>query len=420
MINSVSSIITKQNFFKAVTITAAALLITSVAAPHIASFGTLVNYSAKSKYLKATLVTTICAATAAMTFFTGQNQKSFAKSPKKITHHIQKPKIKTPPPVKPKIKTPPPTGVEAHAGGWTSDHSPVQYSVNVLKADSTPLIKDLRVVTWNALNKCYSKENCKAKPPITPFSNNPWNQDETMNEYKTRIRKQNDFIINLIQNAKKNPLSAICLQEVNHLISMNSTANEKKAFCDKLESLGWILVTSKECQNTKNQAILVNTNRFKVINKRGILSNGTKSTGFEVTLQERATNKTIAVASCHLDLPHDYSQGFKNYQEEMINKNIPAIVAGDTNRAHGEKNQYNLAGNESFPTHIAKGHKLACYDRLAASPTKTTKVQIIEEGGKYFAQEKNGIKIKDFKPKNRVHTSEIGKYWEDKRSIIHK
>ncbi|MGI9214239.1 MAG: hypothetical protein ACR2HS_00805 [Gammaproteobacteria bacterium] len=101
---------------------------------------------------------------------------------------------------------------------FLSDHLPKNYKV-------TEEIYDFYIMTWNMLNKCHSTAACSNQG--SPYSNNPWNIDETSKQLNYRRAIQYKFILEQIQNSIINgkAISVIFLQEISELVSGMSKNN---------------------------------------------------------------------------------------------------------------------------------------------------------------------------------------------------
>ncbi len=290
--------------------------------------------------------------------------------------------------------------VTSHTNGWPSDHTLVKYSVEFKDPKGTSTSGPHNIATWNKMNQGFSKQTCKLKPA---FSNNPWDLDESINDYAKRMEGQRDYLVKLID---KGSTDIICLQEVNDLINPLKRWKGNADFKKELNKRGWTMVVSDP--STKPLVVLYDSKKYAYVSKRGILPNNNgKNTGLEVQLRHQ--NKVAAVASIHLDFNKNYSQDLTDYQKQMIQKRIPTILAGDTNRGAGVKNRYKFIGASTNHTHLTMNGITANYDALATSPTVGTRAVVKEMGGVRFVN--NATNTATFGPAKWQHESYIGQPW---------
>ncbi len=309
---------------------------------------------------------------------------------------------------------------------WTSDHTPVSFSVSQKPADQRiQYINPIRIMTWNKLNQCHSKLRCKTLPA---YSNNPWDIDEVRLQYQNRMAIQRDFLIKSIEDSRKNKkLHVICLQEANDLIFCQD--NGFQQFYDKLSALNWSAALSTKENNTKLLVVLFDHNRLKYVGQRGVLlSDKGKNSGLEVLFDDLIAGQSFAVTNIHLEWNEDYRRKISAYQTGQIARRIFTVICGDTNHPPNF-GQLSFVGNSRFPTNIDVNHlgditandgrnnDLRHYDSLAASPAEGNSVRIEEEIGKYFALTASGFEVKDFNPLTDygdtpyIHESEVNRPW---------
>lgn len=274
-----------------------------------------------------------------------------------------------------------------------SDHTPAIYSFQQVNKSSCKM-HPLTILTWNKLNKGHSTANCFHQ--INPYSNNPFNKDENIEQYASRINKGYNFLIHEI---KKNEISVILLQEVNDLIFQNPCINTiKKRFFKKLKKLNWeYLITTKDL-NTKPLAILFHSTRLEFKNeKRGVLASNTgKNHAFEATFYDLINRINMCITTCHLDYAYDFRKNILSYQEDQRKKNIFTVIIGDTNRCP-DIFFPSFFGNCRYPSSIkidGSYYELKKLDCAAASPQREFKVIIREQKNWYFEYQNNTFFLK--------------------------
>lgn len=277
---------------------------------------------------------------------------------------------------------------------WTSDHTPVSYNV-CLRDDMGLESPPLRIMSWNKMNKCHSRSTCSDQ--WAPYSNNPWDIDETDEESEARFKLQYDFLLSEIDQRLRgnSPLDVIALQEANDLV-FGRSAN-KNAFIDELKKRCWSLKTTQKKDQSKPMVILYNSERLKYVEQSGNLpSPSGKNCLFEVRFKDKNDqNRIIAICNAHLDFSYDYRRELVQYQVNQVAKEIFTVIIGDTN--YPNEDQMSFVSNCHFPTNIDvdesgklityfhQGTKhVKKYDSLAASPTSHTSVKIQEDRLTFF------------------------------------
>lgn len=299
---------------------------------------------------------------------------------------------------------------------WSSDHTPVNFCVSQ-QGPQPPFSLPIQIMTWNKLNQCHSKLTCKATPH--PYSNNPWDIDESDQQYADRVKQQREYLIQTIIDK-----DVICLQEVNDLL-FPQTPNIQQinsVFENDLDRIGYGMIKSRKIDNTRHLVTLYNKNRLKYLNQRGVLpSEKGKNSGLEIEFKDKTTGLSYAATNIHLEWNEDYRQVILDYQIEQIARGIMTTISGDTNHP-ADIEQFSFAGNRDYPTTIdvdAHQYILRHCDSLAASPAKGHSVRIVERGGKYFAPHDQGFIVKDFTSHGvlATHESKLSKPWVCKKYL---
>lgn len=245
--------------------------------------------------------------------------------------------------------------------GFSSDHGWQTIAIT----DTGPKSKvTLRGLTWNLLNKGHAKGK-------GPYSNNPFDIQETEKDYVDRKRQQFAGILDIIEARQSisTPLDFILLQEVNAFTRGEidgAPATQKMPvrqpikglkevvdhFKQQLLALGWQLELTHPKINSKPMVTLYNTHTLKRQGEaKGFLMADGKNTGFELPFVHRKSKKPVAIANLHLSFGSDNRKGILEYQFEQIQKGIFTVMGGDTN--HPPNYQLDgLIGNFNYATNI--------------------------------------------------------------------
>ncbi len=248
------------------------------------------------------------------------------------------------------------------------------------------------VATWNTLDICKSIKTNQGQQRT--YTNNPFDYDETVEEYKKRKLKQLQF---LTENMLKgDEMDVVFLQEVDHFgfshiknfddlqkrdfYKMDDDSHKHKTDLQKqqerdiikakweinqkykkaIQDAGWAFVRSQHTQqrnqstgqydrvaNTKTLVTLYKKSSFQdpptnsgsgvlLVEKTDSQGKTTKTnTGFEVELVSKKDSKRYKFTNMHLD--YDY-QGYDQLIEEYLqaNQTVPAIMGGDANHTSKE------------------------------------------------------------------------------------
>lgn len=319
---------------------------------------------------------------------------------------------------------------------WTSDHTPVTFSVSQKKEGEMSYTFPILIMTWNKMNQCHSKLNCKVSHPQQAYANNPWDIDEDSRQYANRVALQRQYLTGVIERSV-NALHVICLQEVNDLLFGGVGIDDTNhLFQKKLDELGWGIAHSMRKDNCKHLVVLYDRKRFRYIGQEGVIPSAAgKNAGLEVLFEDRITGQSYAATNIHLEWSEDYRRAILDYQIRQVAKGILTTICGDTNHPPA-LGQFSFVGNGKFPTNINVNHLgdittsderhnvLRHYDSLAASPAKGCLVRIAERNGLYFAKGAEGYVVKEFDPERDyqghpyVHESEVGKPWSCSKKCI--
>ncbi len=301
-------------------------------------------------------------------------------------------------------------------GGYTSDHT--WQSVNVqVPAHSL----SLNVATWNLQNKCSSKATNQERN--IPYSNNPADVDETVDQYTYRKDIQVEQI-----KALQATNSAILLQEADVFINPKWASHYK----DQVEQDDWKLLISPKKNLDVHQnkvAILYDSKALNLIDGDGPIMeyNGTYY-GYEWKFIELASSASIALASLHLDYTHDFSEQILIHQDDLIAQRVTGILGGDTNHTPRlldgfignpsyATNVHSVNGNlsvfDNHPGNIPNDYKK--YDGFFVNPPFDDSAIVTENGGQYIEIVENCMVVKelptylpDFHPEHHIV---IGEGW---------
>lgn len=339
---------------------------------------------------------------------------------------------------------------------FLSDHLPKNYKV-------TEEIYDFYVMTWNMLNKCHSTTACSNQG--SPYSNNPWNIDETSKQLNYRRAIQYKFILEKIENSIINSkaISVVFLQEISELALAMSKNNINEAniiailqkptptpeeigrllgfdFLNNLEIFGYKAYATKMEMQCKPMLTIVNSNQVTIDENQNyatFLAEGTrgKNTAFVIpaTVTMYEFTKRINFVNLHLDYTTNYINKILNLQVEMLQNNIIGIMAGDTNHPVnfdliGAINNWNYPSNIDLRANAIQTHStssssvdltitdprtfaLKCYDSLFANPSTPTSKLIIEElpGWFFKISGNNTLRIMSITPQlHHIHESKEG------------
>lgn len=286
--------------------------------------------------------------------------------------------------------------------GFTSDHTPQSIHVACYQQGQANPDLSVRGATWNMMNKCFSKANCKNR--VTPFTNNPFDIDETAAQYEARRRQQFKDIKQLIQQGN----DFILLQEADWIYNSSLSSHYRA----ELQKLGWELIrTPRPANGFSHQAsvTLYNTGKLQYTGRnRGLFaSQSNRYRAIETEFVERSSQKLVAIVNCHLEFDVDYRDAISTYQKQQTQKNIATVMGGDTNHPQNLY-QESFIGNWHYATNIdctsppgggapvitdedarvgGGQHIKKRYDGFFVNPTSSTYAMITECDGKYFRQD---------------------------------
>lgn len=335
--------------------------------------------------------------------------------------------------------------------GYTSDHAERTVKVNFISALSQQVDLSANVLTWNMMNKCYSKNPNNPKS----YSNNPLNQAEDASQYLMRKRLQFGQFMQRIEESKVlgQPLDFLMLQEIDFLenprnfddaATQQAKVDLKKEFLAMLTNAGYDMVM--RFGNTKRKALAVVFRKDAWIyslnaGRKDVLDASGKSCGMEVNFLHRQSWKKCAITPVHLDFNHDYRQDIEVYQKQQVAQGRYMIMGGDTNHPQNYESESMIINFSQYPSNIdgiedtqtgvyrptdqqiASGGKsfLKCYDGFFVSPCQESYAHIVETQGSYFEIQSDGTVSVRALPDDRAHvnhTSLVGRAWKPTRYIL--
>lgn len=213
-----------------------------------------------------------------------------------------------------------------------SDHA-YQSRVFQMFGPQGELIVELAVGTWNMLDQGFSKASHYNKE----YSNNPYDADETLDNYNTRKRAQ---FLKLKQNIGQMGDDIVLMQEIDFLISHPDLKSE---FITMLDEHGYNLIITHMLvdPNFSQQPMALIYNREKLCwsaNNPLFLSPPTvfgkqKFRGYESVFIHTQSQQMIAVANLHLLYDLDYRLALQWYQTNAVQQGVLSIMGGDINNA---------------------------------------------------------------------------------------
>lgn len=286
-----------------------------------------------------------------------------------------------------------------------SDHAYQSTHFQILDSQFTPLEHEvINVGSWNLLNKCYSKQSnmdrqiadadrikkhlehterklANAHPSdqkypqlfkaftdakkrhqdaqeklnqYTAFSNNPYDIDESLDDYKRRKEAQINQLIKNIRTTHGDDI--VCLQEVDFLTTKTTTKPSdiyllqqrlKSKLISELSRHGYSLVTSNGYETTdttqQKMALLYNSEKYQLNSGKGVLptipstpADKTQFRGLELSFTSRASGTELVITNLHLTYAKDYRDELEVYQNSMKQRGVLNIMAGDTNNIQCE------------------------------------------------------------------------------------
>lgn len=191
------------------------------------------------------------------------------------------------------------------------------------------LIVELAVGTWNMLDQCFSKVSHYNKE----YSNNPYDADETLENYNIRKRAQ---FLKLKQNIGQDDI--VLLQEIDFLLSHPDLERE---FRTMLDEHGYnLILTDMLIDPTFSQqpmALIYNREKLRWSANNPLFPSPPnvlrkqKFRGYESVFIHTQSQQMIAVANFHLLYNVDYTRAIQVYQMNAAQHRVLSIMGGDTN-----------------------------------------------------------------------------------------
>lgn len=299
-------------------------------------------------------------------------------------------------------------------GGATSDHLPRSCDVQV-DGDGKPL----RFATWNVMKMCHSMSNCKALPPVKPYSNNPFNEDETRKDYEERVALQREEILAMLDSG----VDVFFLQEADSFFTKKPKGKDLSGrtifvdtpgtikFKQDLQSRGFNFIETQRPNigesAQQHSLILYRSSRLDLhdgSSKGAFLTNGTKYRAHEVKFRDKANGRDVRAVNLHLDYNVDYTADILKYQQDCLEAGELCVMAGDTNHTVGDLSSLMIpkdlptnvdAEGDSFDkltiTHKTGGVK--AYDGFFMTAPKEKGATLTYNPGKYFRPKGNSVAV---------------------------
>lgn len=335
------------------------------------------------------------------------------------------------------------------------DHSTSDHSFQKVKVlDDSGLA--IRAVTWNTMDKCHSVSTTK------PYTNNPMNIDENLNQYKSRKLEQFKKLFKLIKEAPADkPIDSIFLQEIDWTRMLQAevkgtTDKVQKELCDlflkELKQLGWGFVLSPRTPSgapisqqtlmtlyNKSSLTLVDGSGFGVLPSGSIVGQNQRFRGYQMTFTHRSTGKPIDLVNFHLNYEHDHRDDLIQVMEDSIANGHMVVMGGDANHppnfamdtltgdwdtataADKDDNIFKATGQIVMTTHhigTKKKNIAKHYDGFSAGSPHS--LRIIKEEGEHFEMVHNKVRlVRDRLDANHsYHQSEAGYPWIRGRALM--
>lgn len=218
----------------------------------------------------------------------------------------------------------------------------------------------LSVGSWNLLDRGFSKITHTRQE----FSNNPFDADETLENYEKRKRTQFNKIE---QNIRKHPEEdgddIVFLQEVDFLLAGKHPALAK-LFKDMLDTYDFGLVVTEPSKAPfyaqQPMALIYNKKRLLLHDEgQGVfpapadIRGAIKYRGYESIFTEQESNQQIVLTNIHLLYGHDYSLEMQRYRMVKEIDGFLNIIGGDTNGTQ-RLGLATLLGDEDIATNFSK------------------------------------------------------------------
>lgn len=335
-------------------------------------------------------------------------------------------------------------------GNSTSDHSYQQIKVS----DETGF--HARALTWNTMNKCH------ARSAVKPYTNNPMNIDENLQQYKARKRAQLQKLFGIINHAQgAETIDCVFLQETDWTRMLDvspkgSTDKTQKELCDffieELNHAGWGFILAPK---TPSNAQISQQSMLTLYNKRtlapvnnsgkGVLPSGSmvgsnpRFRGYLTTYTHLASGKLVDLVNFHLNYDYDHRQDLIQLMENSIANGHLIIMGGDANHPPNFAMD-TLTGDWDVATAVDKDDRIfkatgqvimttshmgvkqnniaKHYDGFCAGAPQ--RLKIFKEAGEHFKMNHHGVRLEQDSPNTThlYHQSEKGLPWMRGRALM--
>lgn len=291
---------------------------------------------------------------------------------------------------------------------FLSDHTYQSAAFAFYSADHR-LLFSISGATWNLQDRGFSK-----RQEITnSFSNNPWDIDESLENYTLRKQAQIDKIFQKIITGK----DFLFLQEIDFLTPNDKTNYKtpqkiktqlKNIFQKKLHTHSWRLLLSphheeestlgdREQSPCHPLAIIYNTKTLFFQSKsRGLFLHPRSGfRAYEWSFLHIPSHEAIALTNLHLAYEVDYGETLYQYQKNQIQQDLCTVIGGDTN--HSASVFASSCGNALFATNLEQRENYHAishldkrtgtvknYDSFFVNPGQRSYVKFNQLPGEYF------------------------------------
>lgn len=296
-------------------------------------------------------------------------------------------------------------------------------------------VLELNVGSWNLQDKCFSKENHVNKL----YANNPYDADETQDNFEIRKRAQIGVIEQKISNGGDD---LIFLQEIDCLLGPNKALrSELKTMLQRHNYALELTHNLSSSQYTQQpMAIIYNAAKLRLQSSQGVfpappVHGKQKFRGYETTFALKdGTRRQIIATNLHLLYGHDYKTEIEDYQKAKEVQGVLTIMGGDTNNIQNA-NLNTALGDWHTPTNFSMD---AATQRLTTRHDNATGSTTEKAYDRFFVVPPAGCYIKatpterseqvtinptgdaEFSPitQFKTSTSRVGERWRRGKDII--
>lgn len=213
-----------------------------------------------------------------------------------------------------------------------SDHAYQSIHIETINFHTGAEIK-LNVGSWNMQDQCFSK----ASHVIQQFANNPYDADETQENYDMRKRAQ---FCKIEKNIGEDGDDIVLLQEIDFLL-VEKHAHLKTDFISMLHEHGYELVLTERPTDfhftQQPMALIFNTGKLHLLQNTPLFPTPPdargrqKYRGYESVFTDIRSQQIVVAANLHLPYDLDYTSEIQAYQGHAVLQGVLSIMGGDTN-----------------------------------------------------------------------------------------